>query len=114
MGVVSRRQAVAFGLAGCATLLEGCGGGGGAPADEQNEDPFAWVVGPLYFMPKVVTTFDLRPGLPSHVVRGGTFAVSTSGAALPTGMRLSSSGVISLGSAEAGVIDGVVFSYTEP
>jgi hypothetical protein len=29
-------------------------------------------------------------------------------------MRLSSSGIISLGSAAPTVVDGVVFSYTEP
>jgi hypothetical protein len=113
MGLVSRRQALAVGLSGCATLLEGCGGGG-APADERNVDPSEWVVGPLYFVPTFVTTFDLSPGLPPHVVRGGTFAVSPSGAALPDGMRLSSAGIVSLGSAVPGVVEGVVFSYSEP
>ncbi len=110
MGVVSRRQAVAIGVS---TLLEGCGGGG-VSADEVPADALAWVVGPLYFMPRVVTTFDLNPGLPPHVASGGTFAVSLQGAPLPAGMHLSSSGIISLGSAGTGVVEGVVFSYTEP
>jgi hypothetical protein len=59
--------------------------------------------------------FDLRPSLPPHVRRGGRFAVSSTGAALPTGVMLSPEGVLSVTSdATRGITTGVVFEYEEP
>jgi hypothetical protein len=73
----------------------------------------AWDVGAVYFDVNDAA-FDLAATLPAGVVRGGTFGVSTSGAALPSGMSLSASGILSVGSATAGPVVGVVFTYAEP
>jgi hypothetical protein len=43
---------------------------------------------------------------------GGTFSVDASGAALPSGMSLSTQGLLSLGDALVGDTDGVVFAYS--
>jgi hypothetical protein len=59
-------------------------------------------------------TFDLSVTLPTGVKRGGTFAVSAQGAPLPAGMVLTTTGLLSVGSAKAGRVDGVVFTYAEP
>jgi hypothetical protein len=59
-------------------------------------------------------TFDLAPTLPSGVVRGGTFGVSSSGSSLPGGMSLSSAGLLSVGNATSGQTTGVLFTYAEP
>jgi hypothetical protein len=59
-------------------------------------------------------TFDLSTTLPSGLARGGTFSVASSGAALPSGMSLSSGGILSVGSASASQVSGVIFAYQEP
>jgi hypothetical protein len=60
------------------------------------------------------TAFDLSTTLPSGVVSGGTFSVDPNGAPLPTGMTLSSKGILSVGTAVATSVGGVVFVYAEP
>jgi hypothetical protein len=113
-GWVTRRKALAFGLSGAwATLLEGCGGGGGASID-QAQTPQVWNVGPLYFVVGSSTTWDLATGLPADARRGGTFGISQSGAPLPAGMTLAPSGILAVGSATAGSVTGIVFTYDEP
>jgi hypothetical protein len=57
---------------------------------------------------------DLAATLPAGVARGGSFGVSSSGAALPAGMTLSSAGILAIGSATAGDVVGVVFTYQVP
>jgi hypothetical protein len=112
-GSVTRRTALAFGLSGCASLLEGCGGGG-SPIDQDSTPPTAWNVGPLYFLVGSGATWDLSATLPSEVAQGGTFGISPTGAALPTGMTLSQSGILAVGGAAPGIVVGVIFSYAEP
>jgi hypothetical protein len=73
-----------------------------------------WNVGPLFFLAGSVAALSLELTLPSGAVKGGTFGISTTGAALPTGMTLSQSGILSVGSASPGKVDGVIFTYTEP
>jgi len=48
------------------------------------------------------------------VKAGGSFAVDGSGAGLPSGMTLSTAGVLSVGTAVVGDTNNVIFSYTEP
>ena len=59
---------------------------------------------------------DLRLSLPAHVRRGGRFAVSSTGAALPPGVKLSTEGELFLvtGDVSLGITPGVVFTYEEP
>jgi hypothetical protein len=57
---------------------------------------------------------DLAATLPTGVARGGTFGISQSGATLPTGMTLTSAGILSVGTATIGEVIGVVFTYAEP
>jgi hypothetical protein len=71
-------------------------------------------VAPLYFSPGGIVTMDLALTLPDSVVRGGIFAVASTGAGLPTGMTLSRQGILAIGTAAPGPVVGVVFSYTEP
>jgi hypothetical protein len=59
-------------------------------------------------------TFDLSTTLPASVAKGGTFGVSSSGAALPSGMTLSPAGILSVGAAVAAQVAGVIFTYTPP
>ena len=73
-----------------------------------------WSVSPTpYFFTGTGSTFDLNTTLPAGVRKGGTFAVVASGAPLPAGMALSH-GLLSVGNAEAGRADGVIFTYAEP
>jgi len=59
-------------------------------------------------------SFDMSQTLPSDAVRGGSFAVASNGASLPTGMTLSSAGILAVGSASIGTVDGVIFTYEAP
>lgn len=77
--------------------------------------PAPWSVSPSpYFLSGTGMTFDLTSTLPNGVKRGGIFGVSAQGAPLPNGMALSATGLLSVGSASAGRVDGVVFTYAEP
>jgi hypothetical protein len=96
--------------------LAACGGGsgGGAPT-AGNQEPDAWTPAPYLFAGDTVFVFDLAQTLPANVRRGGQFRVDSSGAALPSGVSLAPSGVLSLTAAAAvGFTSGVVFAYTEP
>ena len=74
-----------------------------------------WSVSPSpYFLSGTGMTFDLAVTLPTGVKRGGTFGVSSQGAPLPSGMTLSATGLLSVGAASAGRVDGVIFTYAEP
>jgi len=110
---LTRRAALAIGLSGCATLVQGCGGGGGS-GDAALTPPGAWNAGPLYLQVGNSATRDLAITLPSDVARGGTFAVSAAGTALPAGMTLSAAGILAVGRAKSATVDGVIFTYTEP
>jgi len=59
-------------------------------------------------------TLDLATTLPSNVMKGGTFGIDPRGAALPAGMTLLSSGILSVGSARTSEAIGVIFTYSEP
>jgi hypothetical protein len=59
-------------------------------------------------------TINLASTLPTGVVKGGTFGISSSGASLPTGMTLSPAGILAVGSATTGAVVGVIFTYAEP
>lgn len=112
-GSVTRRTALAFGLSGCASLLEGCGGGGSS-SDQDVAQLTQWNVGPLFFLAGSAQTLNLELTLPSEAIKGGTFGLSTSGAALPAGMTLSQSGILAVAGASASTVEGVIFTYTEP
>jgi hypothetical protein len=60
------------------------------------------------------STFDLARTLPSGVAQGGRFGVDPSGPPLPSGMNLQTNGLLSVGSATVGTVDGVLFTYDEP
>lgn len=133
---INRRSALALSLLGCATWLAACGGGtpddqlgaavpgvspGPAPAPSTSPSTSpapaaaeAWNVGPLYFAAGSGATLDLAATLPNGVQRGGTFGTSPAGAPLPVGMALSAAGILSIGAATVGDVNGVVFTYSEP
>jgi hypothetical protein len=58
--------------------------------------------------------FDMSSTLPATVARGGAFGVDASGTRLPAGMSLSSTGLLSVGSAAVGSVAGVIFTYDAP
>lgn len=138
VSVTSRRKALA--LLAWGTLMAGCGGGSGgtaaqnpvatdpsaspappagsptpaAPAPTSAPAEVAWNVGPIYFALGGASTFDLASTLPAGVQHGGTFGIDPSGENLPAGMALSDAGMLSLGTAAAGEVVGVMFTYAEP
>ena len=135
MNKTNRREALIFGLFGCATLLAGCGGTEQAafntptppspapgpspspspsPTPSPSPSPTTWNVFLPVFIAGSSDTFDLSASLPGGVARGGSFGVSPNGAALPGGMTLSSGGILSVAGAAAGQAVGVVFIYSEP
>lgn len=139
MDRINRRKALAIGAIGCAHLLSGCwetdataelstspvtpdNPSSGATVASSSPPPSApistaataWTVGPLYFTVGALATFDLTATLPRGVIRGGSFGVSENGATLPSGMTLSSAGILSIGSATSSLVASVVFTYTEP
>jgi hypothetical protein len=59
-------------------------------------------------------SFDLSTTLPDGIARGGTFGVSSSGRALPAGVTLSPSGILSAVNPVVGETSGVIFTYTLP
>jgi hypothetical protein len=133
---VSRRRALLIGLFTCTATLAACGGSGGdstdqplasgpapspAPGPSPSPSPApapapvgAWNVGALYFAVGSGAKMDLSATLPSGVAKGGTFGVSSSGAALPSGVTLSSAGILSIGNAGATDVVGVIFTYQQP
>jgi chitodextrinase len=77
--------------------------------------PVTWSVDP----PPVLVAgssnaFDLSQTLPQGVVRGGAFSLAKNSAPLPSGVTLSSAGLLSASSTATGSVSGVVFSYTPP
>ena len=62
-----------------------------------------------------VSRYDLNVTLPAAMRRGGVFRVASSGTALPTGVALAATGILSASSsAGIGSVVGVVFAYDEP
>ncbi len=82
---------------------------GGAPVAA----PATWTVGPaLALTAGTESNIDLNDTLPADVRRGGIFSVDASGAALPLGVTLATSGLLSVAAmATAGIANGVVFAY---
>ena len=80
-------------------------------------DQVTWTISPppVLVLDAPGFVFDLRASLPAGVRRGGSFQVTSAGAALPPGVVLTSAGLLSLTSAaQAGTTTGVIFSYDEP
>ena len=91
--------------------LVGCGGSSGQGGTAQD---LAWTVYPHPVL-SVGVAYELGATLPAGVKPGGRFGVDPSGTPLPTGVLLSTAGVLSVTSAAApGDINGVVFAYEEP
>jgi len=57
------------------------------------------------------STFDLSTTLPNGIARGGKFSIDSIGAALPAGMMFSTAGILAVGSAAIGTVNGVIFTY---
>lgn len=94
--------------------LPGCGAGS-ERSDGAPDASVAWEIREvLAFVAGTESTINLTDTLPLGVARGGRFAISPSGAALPAGMSLRSDGVMTVaGSAAIGATSGVVFEYRE-
>ena len=116
MKQLGRRTVLGYGLRAGALLLLGCevGQQDASTSADTPGAPAAWVVNPPSFAVGGGGTFNLANTLPVGVVRGGVFDVSSSGAKLPTGMTLTSAGILSVGSASVGSVAGVVFTYASP
>lgn len=114
-----RRRFLLGGLVVAGTALTGCGGSDdsspvvNSPAPSPSA-PATWTPNVPALTANSGATFDLSASLPSGVTRGGTFSIDPSGARLPAGMSLSSSGVIAVGTAALGTVTGVIFTYDAP
>ena len=124
-----RRRILRGGAAAAIITLTGCGGGSSAGAlasggqtasaapapDPGSSSPMpttlAWNVIVPPFNAGGNGIFDLSTTLPTGVARGGTFGVDPSGASLPSGMSLSSAGILSVGSASVSTVGGIIFTY---
>ncbi len=71
-----------------------------------------WNMPPLSFTAGSSGTVSIGQFLPPGTEPGGSFSVGPSSASLPPGMQLTGDGVLSVGSAAVGTVEGVVFSYT--
>lgn len=60
------------------------------------------------------TLLDLSITLPSGVARGGLFNIDSGGAALPSGVSLSSAGLLAVSGAAVVNVTGVIFRYSLP
>jgi chitodextrinase len=77
--------------------------------------PITWQVDPSPVLTAGSSNaFDLSQTLPQGVVRGGVFSVDPSGSPLPSGVTLTSTGLLSASSGASGSFSGVVFAYREP
>lgn len=85
------------------------------PAPTSTPDPTAltWAPNPSFVQGSSVP-FDLATTLPPGVARGGVFTIDPTGAGLPTGVTMTSSGLLYAGTANVGTTTGVVFRYSEP
>jgi hypothetical protein len=121
--VHDRRNVLGFGLASGTLLLLGCDFSDQdasataappalAPAAPPPSPSSAWVVNPPTFAVGSNATFNLAATLPAGVTRGGVFGISSSGAPLPMGMTLTPAGILSVGTARVGSVNGVVFTYS--
>lgn len=92
--------------------------GGGSSGTSGVGDVGTWNLPSAFsFVQGSSTSVDLSATLPTGVTgvkTGGIFSVDPSGAQLPSGMTLSANGVLSVGTASASSIAGVIFVYTEP
>jgi hypothetical protein len=86
-----------------------------APAPSPAPDPTAlpWAPNPTFVQGSTVP-FDLATTLPTGVARGGVFTIDSTGASLPTGVTMTSNGLLYAGTASVGTTTGVVFRYSEP
>ena len=102
-------------MLGAGKSVVACGGGGGEASGGSSEPP-GWDVASIsLFLNVPNSTFDLAATLPAGTKPGGRFSVDANGAALPAGVTLSSSGMLTLaGGAAPAQAQGVIFSYTEP
>lgn len=113
---ITRRKVLISGLClgGAAALGFGCSdsgtpGDGSAGSDASSAGD--WIISGASFIEGSGGTFDLKPTLPAGTPAGGTFGVDAAGVTLPTGMSLSPDGILSVGTATAHIIEGVVFTY---
>lgn len=134
-----RRRLLQSSVGVAITALAGCGGGSDAslpvgvapsppapgptppPAPPPAPSPAPPPPGPAAWVPYVPAlvvgsgaTFDLSSTLPPSVNRGGIFGIDMGGSRLPTGMTLSTRGILSVGTAAIGTITGVIFTYDAP
>lgn len=128
----ARRRLLQGGIAAVLGTLAGCDDGGDAsspigmappeppapaPAPPSPSPtpppatPAAWnpAVPPL--LVGTNSTFDLSSTLPNGIARGGKFGIDSAGAGLPAGMTFSAAGLLAVGSAAIGTVNGVIFTY---
>ena len=109
-----RKFLLATALGGVGPNLLGCGGGSHATSTSVSQSG-DWSVQPPVVLVASQVTYDLSTTIPTSLKAGGTFAVASSGSALPAGVTLTPAGLLSAESSAAlGMTSGVVFSYTEP
>ena len=128
--MLDRRSVLGFGLGAGSLLLLGCDvseqdasatssppaasppAAAPPPAAPPPAASGAWVVNPPSFAVGSGAMFNLASTLPVGVARGGVFGVSPSGIPLPKGMTLTPAGILSVGTAIVGSVNGVVFTYS--
>ncbi len=109
----SRRDTLQLGLIALFWPFTGYGGGrsGNSPSGGSAVAPAVWNVPAIDLGQGAPSTFDLASTLPPDIARGGVFAVDVSGSALPAGVSLSSTGILSASSQVTESVSGVIFSY---
>lgn len=96
----------------CAANSSASSAAGQTNNNSNNSGLDTWQLSDISFTAGSGLTYDLSLTLPSCLANKGVFSVDPSGNALPTGMTLSSNGLLSVGSAAVGDTTGVVFACT--
>ena len=114
-----RRDLLKLGAFGCAiTLARRVRSDAGEPSIAQARpvsstvwDPSPWL---LFTTGRHPVRVDLSETLPSGVSRGGTFSLTSTSRSLPTGVSLSTQGILTVVDPIVGITSNIVFAYAEP
>ncbi len=114
-----RRDLLKLGAFGCAITLAGrvrSDAGEPSIAKARPVSPTVWDPSPwlVFAATRHPVRVDLSQTLPSGVSRGGTFSLASTSRSLPSGVSLSTQGVLTLVDPIAGITSNIIFAYAEP
>ena len=119
MTSAKRRDLLKLGAFGCATTLAGrarCYEGEPSLAQARSISPTVWDPSPWLLLTtgKHTVRVDLSQTLPNGVSRGGTFSLASTSRSLPSGMSLSTQGILTVVDPIVGITSNIIFAYAEP